>query len=163
MGSYGRYGEGELKMAAKQFFGKYRGVVLSTADPRSMGRVICSCPNVAHNYQTAWCAPNYTYEEDYHPPKVGDVVWIEFEQGDLKKPVWTGSWKASGEVQDTNQRIIRFRDENNKQTQMRMKDGNVYLTDNNGSKIEMKDGTVYINDIDIVELEQRVSTLEGYH
>ncbi len=32
----------------------------------------------------------------YAIPSVGSGVWIEFEEGDLDKPVWTGSWFPEG-------------------------------------------------------------------
>ncbi|HEY8610111.1 MAG TPA: phage baseplate assembly protein V, partial [Roseomonas sp.] len=30
-------------------------------------------------------------------PEVGDGVWIEFEGGDLARPIWAGCWFASGQ------------------------------------------------------------------
>ncbi len=34
----------------------------------------------------------------YAIPPTGAGVWIEFEEGDLNKPIWTGSWWSDGEL-----------------------------------------------------------------
>lgn len=34
----------------------------------------------------------------YAIPPVGAGVWIEFEEGNLNKPIWTGSWWPEGEL-----------------------------------------------------------------
>ena len=31
-------------------------------------------------------------------PPVGAGVWIEFEAGDVSRPIWSGAWWATGEV-----------------------------------------------------------------
>jgi hypothetical protein len=31
-------------------------------------------------------------------PPIGAGVWIEFEAGDVSRPIWTGAWWATGEV-----------------------------------------------------------------
>lgn len=28
-------------------------------------------------------------------PKIGDPIWIEFEEGDTNKPIWVGSWEVT--------------------------------------------------------------------
>jgi len=58
-------------------------------------------------------------------PKVGDGVWIEFEGGDLRFPIWSGGWFANNQrpqpqgervrviVSDRGHRIV-LDDEDNK-------------------------------------------------
>jgi Type VI secretion system/phage-baseplate injector OB domain len=78
-----------------QFFGKYRARVTNNADPRAMGRIKVECPKVLGAGESAWCMPCL-------PPGVkdlpnyGDLVWIEFEGGDVNYPIWSGMWYAEG-------------------------------------------------------------------
>jgi Type VI secretion system/phage-baseplate injector OB domain len=88
--------------ASKQYYGKYRGTVLNPIDPLLKGRVFASV-SVGGPPMQVWaeaCTPfagplGYGF---YAIPPVGAGVWIEFEQGNLKKPIWTGCWWMDGEV-----------------------------------------------------------------
>lgn len=79
-----------------QFFGKYRGVVVDTRDPRNMGRIKVRCPSVLGEYISNWCVPcvpcAFTDGGLYYIPNNNDSVWVEFEGGDPTKPIWTGGW-----------------------------------------------------------------------
>jgi len=33
-------------------------------------------------------------------PEVGDSVWMEFENGDIEHPLWTGCWWRKGDLPD---------------------------------------------------------------
>jgi uncharacterized protein involved in type VI secretion and phage assembly len=42
-------------------------------------------------------------------PEVGDAVWIEFENGDIDFPLWTGGWWGDRDLPDPNdpkQRVL---------------------------------------------------------
>jgi len=40
-------------------------------------------------------------------PEVNDGVWIEFEAGDISRPIWTGFWWASDELDDVSKTKAR--------------------------------------------------------
>jgi len=45
------------------------------------------------------CAPyGGTQAGFFSVPPIGAGVWIEFEAGDVSRPIWTGTWWATGEV-----------------------------------------------------------------
>lgn len=79
-----------------KFYGKYRALVSDVRDPDNMGRIKVRCPSVLGEYQSTWCTPcvpcAFSDGGFYHIPNVNDAVWIEFEEGDPTKPIWTGSW-----------------------------------------------------------------------
>jgi hypothetical protein len=83
----------------QRFYGKYRGRVTDTADPRRQGRLRASVPEVLGEVQTGWALPCVPYAGDgsgwYTVPPTGAGVWIEFEAGDPSRPVWTGCWWPS--------------------------------------------------------------------
>jgi hypothetical protein len=80
-------------MSAK-FFGKYRGVVTNDIDPMQIGRVQVQVAGVFRPAQSAWAMPcvpcNHPSKVGSSLPKIGAMVWIEFEQGDSESPIWTG-------------------------------------------------------------------------
>jgi uncharacterized protein involved in type VI secretion and phage assembly len=81
----------------KRFYGKYRGTVVQNLDPELRGRIMCEVPDVLGLVPSSWCeasvplaGPTGPPMGAYFVPPIGAGVWIEFEQGDPNKPVWTG-------------------------------------------------------------------------
>jgi hypothetical protein len=83
------------------FQGKYRGKVINNIDPLMCGRIIASVPAIAELPLT-WATPCVPYAGRmvglFAVPPIGANVWIEFEGGDLSKPIWTGCFWGKGEV-----------------------------------------------------------------
>ena len=73
-----------------RFFGKFRGKVVNSADPLSLGRVQAIVPDVTGSSLTEWAMPCFPVAGMCMVPAVGANVWIEFEKGDLDYPIWTG-------------------------------------------------------------------------
>jgi hypothetical protein len=87
-------------VAMKKLFGKYRGRVEDNADPQGLGRVEVSSPAALGAGARAWALPCVPYAEPgvglAMLPSVGADVWVEFEGGDPRHPIWTGFlWDSS--------------------------------------------------------------------
>lgn len=89
----------------KKYYGKYRGTVADRDDPETLDRVKCYVPEVlGHGFSSDWatiCTPAggmYDYGQVVVPPK-GAGVFVEFEAGDVNRPLVTGYWysKPKGE------------------------------------------------------------------
>jgi hypothetical protein len=81
----------------KQYFGKYRGVVLTNTDPLQLGRIMAQVPDVSAELGWATpCLPYVTNPGTLAAPPVGTDVWIEFEQGNPDYPIWSGCFWTSG-------------------------------------------------------------------
>jgi uncharacterized protein involved in type VI secretion and phage assembly len=93
-----------LQMSSRHF-GKYRGIVTDNQDPRALGRLKAKVPELLGGEETGWALPCAPYAGDsaglFAIPEVGAGVWIEFEAGDLARPIWTGTWWPSGKVPDS--------------------------------------------------------------
>lgn len=78
------------------YYGKYRAQVVDTNDPQKRGRIRVLCPKVIGEGKSNWCNPcipvAYDFGGDFAVPKVGETVWIEFEAGDVNKPIYVGNW-----------------------------------------------------------------------
>lgn len=86
---------------ATRYYGKYRGVVTDIDDPDTRCRIKAKVPAVLHEAESYWAMPVLPFAGDGHGfvmlPRVGAGVWIEFEAGDLSRPIWSGGFFASGE------------------------------------------------------------------
>ena len=84
---------------------------------KSTKKIKVKCEDIYGDYESPWCTPCIPFieitskstttvnEEHSHTvtikpnqyeinllPKVGENVWIEFEQGIVTKPIWCGTW-----------------------------------------------------------------------
>lgn len=72
-----------------KLYGKYRAEVIRIDDPEMRGRILVRCPSVLNDHELGWaesCFPPGVFSL----PRKGDFVWIEFEEGDVHKPIWVG-------------------------------------------------------------------------
>jgi len=97
--------EGVARMIERQtdrFYGKYRGLVASNVDQLGQGRLTAIVPEVLGVVPSSWALPCTPYAGTqaglFTVPAVGTGVWIEFEAGDVTRPVWTGCWWGRAEV-----------------------------------------------------------------
>jgi hypothetical protein len=81
---------------AEPFFGKYRGVVVDREDPERALRLRVTVPEVLGE-QTVWAMPCLPCG-DPTVPAIGAHVWVEFEAGDLDRPIWSGCFWDPGEA-----------------------------------------------------------------
>jgi uncharacterized protein involved in type VI secretion and phage assembly len=86
--------------ASQKLFGKYRATVTQTRDPLNLGRIQADLTQGFPVNSTNWALPCTPYAGKqigfFTVPPVGSSVWIEFEQGDIQKPIWSGCyWEAN--------------------------------------------------------------------
>lgn len=99
-----------------KLYGKYRAIVVDIRDPEKRGRIRVMCPKVLGNFKSAWCEPcvpvAFDYGGDFALPKVNEFVWVEFEEGDINKPVYTGGlWctdKTPSNAYNEKERLITW-------------------------------------------------------
>ncbi|UCF91867.1 MAG: hypothetical protein JSW39_26950, partial [Desulfobacterales bacterium] len=88
------------------YYGKYRGLVTDNDDPRRIGRVRALVRELLGDVPTGWALPCAPYagngEGQFTVPPVGAGVWIEFESGDLSRPIWSGCWWGENQVPEDN-------------------------------------------------------------
>lgn len=92
--------------ALSGYYGKYRGLVTDNADPRRIGRLRARVQELLGDVPSGWALPCAPYagngEGQYTVPPVGAGVWIEFESGDLSRPIWSGCWWSENQVPEDN-------------------------------------------------------------
>jgi hypothetical protein len=93
-----------LEKQTDRFYGKYRGLVFLNVDPLNQGRIKAIVPEVLGPFPSNWCLPCTPYAGTALPaglfaiPAQGAGVWVEFEAGDVNRPVWTGCWWGTAQV-----------------------------------------------------------------
>lgn len=137
--------------------GKFRAIVTNINDPDKMGRIKVQCPKLFGEYESSWCLPCVPYSSDdagfIMLPKVGDMVWIEFEDNDPALPIWVGClWKQNSTPIDS-----RY-EEGSTLRVIKVKDLVIELDENVGIKIYNKNkaGITITNDNNIVISASRV-------
>lgn len=76
-----------------RYYSSYRGIVSNVDDPDKFGRVKVVVPQVTGKFELdywAWPKGNFSgkgYGSQVIPQK-GDMVWVSFEMGNPRKPLW---------------------------------------------------------------------------
>lgn len=92
------------RRADERRYGKFRGSVTDDDDPQKRARVRLRVPAVLGDAETDWALPCLPWggvagHGLYCVPGVGAQVWVEFEEGDIGRPLWTGSfWQDAADV-----------------------------------------------------------------
>lgn len=76
----------------RKYYGMYEGIVQDNADPEKLGRIKVVIPKITNNGISDWChGRGLAAGKDRGMillPKKGDSVWISFENGDARYPIW---------------------------------------------------------------------------
>jgi uncharacterized protein involved in type VI secretion and phage assembly len=79
-----------------RFYGKHRGLVLNNVDPMQRGRIQVQVLDVTGLAPASWAEPCFPCGGMQYGfiaiPMIGAGVWVEFEQGDPDRPIWTGCY-----------------------------------------------------------------------
>lgn len=84
----------------KKFLGVYRAIVRDNNDPEQLKRVRCQVPEVLGvELLTDWAGPSTDpaggleeVDGGSGVPSVGATLMVEFESGDVNRPVYRGAW-----------------------------------------------------------------------
>lgn len=92
------------KQLDEKRFGKFRGFVVDVADPEKRGRVRLKIPSVLGDAESSWALPCAPFGGGagfglFAVPPVDSQVWVEFEEGDINRPIWVGTfWQTADDV-----------------------------------------------------------------
>ena len=84
-----------------RYYGKYRGVVINNDDPNKQNRLLVQVPGIL-NAEPILSTPSnqhggMNFGSKGLTPKVGEIVWVEFENGIPLKAIWSYHGWADGE------------------------------------------------------------------
>jgi uncharacterized protein involved in type VI secretion and phage assembly len=91
-----RHGVDDLRA---RYYGKYRGTVWNNVDVKGEGKIQVLVPAIAPTPLVNWarvCTPTGGFQHGiFSAPALNAGVWVEFEQGDIDYPIWTGCFYGS--------------------------------------------------------------------
>ena len=87
-----------------RYYSRYRGFVYDRNDPEHRGRLRLVIPTTTRKEPMEYWAPGIHYAGKGYGsqviPKTGDVVWVTFEHGDPRFPIWEHGYFGKGEDDD---------------------------------------------------------------
>jgi hypothetical protein len=86
----------DLRRHTGKFYGKYAGEVTANQDPQLVGRVQVRVPSIFAD-AAVWARPCFPPGHFFVPP-LGARVWVEFEAGDTRYPIWVGTYYPAEET-----------------------------------------------------------------
>ncbi len=153
--------------AETKFYGKYRGFVVDNKDPEKIARLRLLVPSVLGTQETGWALPCLPFggladQGFFMVPEIDAQVWVEFEEGNLTRPIWTGTfWQQSGDppaeaaseeptarlIKTPSGHLLQLQDKSGEESitlrhasaaQMLIDEkGSVAITDKNGAKLTL--------------------------
>ncbi|MEM6635164.1 MAG: phage baseplate assembly protein V [Pseudomonadota bacterium] len=96
--------EKTIRKQRVSYFAKYRAFVSDNQDPENLGRLKLTIPSVLGEAASDWALPCVPYGGggDFGMlavPPIGAQVIVEFLEGDISSPVWTGTfWRQASEM-----------------------------------------------------------------
>jgi len=139
-----------IQRAEARYYGKYRGQVTDNNDPNNLGRVKAKVPRLLNDEETGWALPAFIYggasdQGLFAVPDVGAGVWIEFEEGDLSKPIWSGTWFTTGDIPESAKPGKKVLKTKSGHKLVLDDDGaSLEITDSNGNTVAMDSSTVKV-------------------
>lgn len=80
-----------------KLYGKFAATVVQNVDPERRGRLQVMIPDALSFIPSTWAEPCVSLAGPSGPPMgvymvppIGTGVWIEFERGDINRPIWVG-------------------------------------------------------------------------
>ena len=141
-----------------RYYGKYRAIVKNNQDPENRGRLQVQVPALMGEEVIGWAMPCLPYGGGngrglYMLPEKEDLVWVEFEAGNISYPIWSGTcWikneapkgvDNSGPKPDV--KIIKSKSGHIIQLDDSSSSESVTIIDKEGNKIVMNSGSIEIN------------------
>lgn len=108
-----------IRQMDRKKYGKYRATVVDNQDPEKLGRLKLQIPSILGTRQSDWALPCMPFGGGsdhgfFMVPEIDAQVWVEFEEGDIDRPIWTGTFWQSGDdvppeadVEEMSTRLIK--------------------------------------------------------
>jgi len=93
-----------IESVFRRYYGIYRAKVTSNADKEGRGLIKVQVPGIFGEKDLPTSARPRNFRGagngrgEFYPPNVGDFVWVEFEAGDPRFPIYSGGWYAAGQL-----------------------------------------------------------------
>ena len=130
-----------------KYYSKYRAFVVSNEDPLHYNRIKVEVPGIMGLNELWVYGTNQFSGKGYGAqilPQVGEVVWIEFEQGNPNKPIWSHGHFGEGDIPKElqNPKIFWFKTPKGLLAEMDDDKDEIRLTDLFNNKVVMNEAGI---------------------
>ncbi len=87
----------DLERHIGKYYGKYAGIVMDNSDPEKRGQIHVKVPGIFGPDDVVAARACFPYGH-FHVPHAGAQVWIEFEGGNPRYPLYSGAWYSPDRV-----------------------------------------------------------------
>ena len=128
-----------------QYFGFYKGIVDDRNDPDNLGRIKVRVPDIYEDETfDYWAIPLGLFAGKnvgfFAIPNKGDNVWVTFENGDPRFPLWTyGWWGNDQRPQTASPDVNVLQTTSGHKIELDDKDKLIRITDANGNIVILND------------------------
>lgn len=134
------------------YLSKYRGFVANVDDPQGYGRLQLQVPDVyGDSTYTYWAWPSSNFSGIGYGsqvlPQTNDLVWVEFERGNPKKPIWSHGHFGKNEkpLNLRNPKNYWFKTPGGHLVELDDDTRAITITDSNGNILTMDDSGIAID------------------
>lgn len=142
------------------YYGKYRGFVHSNKDPENRGRIQVLVPSIYDGAFERWALPSGMYSGagigSFFIPNDKDPVWVEFECGDIRFPIWSYGWLRKGDNPDGTVDLKVIQTTSGNRIELDDKNKLIRVTDPHGNIVELNS-----TGVSIVSSKISIGTLDG--
>lgn len=138
-----------------KFYSLYRGFVYNREDPLNLNRLQLIIPSVGGNEPYLyWALPSGNFFGNGYGiqvlPQKGDLVWIEFEMGNPKRPVWKFGYPGMGEkpIELTDYNNYWFKTPKGNLVELDDTNGLIRFTNSSGKVIEISEKMISLGSKD---------------
>lgn len=146
-------------------YSTYRGYVLDNRDQTGLNKLFVYVPHISGlKKQGNWAYPKAVPNELNLLPKIGDMVWVEFEHGDYRYPVWTYSNQIQEVRKKTNPVVppgdLKWKTERGHEIWIKDQEDEVHVKHSNGTIVKIDNEGVNIDVIGKLQIKNEDSDLK---
>lgn len=122
-----------------KYFGKYKGFVHSNNDPENRGRLQVIVPQIYSEPFKKWALPSGMFTGagigSFFIPNEKDPVWVEFEGGDVRFPIWTYGWLRDADNPDGSPDVKVLQTTSGNRIELNDTEKSIAITDPHDNKV----------------------------
>lgn len=141
------------------YYGSYPAYVINNEDPRGMGMIQVSLPTLLNEFsELPWALPKGMYAGDGYGaqclPSIGDMVWVEFQMGRLKNPIWSHYFSLKGKkpIEFKNSKVYGFKTPVGHTILINDEDDTITVIHSKGSEILLDKDSILLSSPAVINL-----------
>lgn len=137
-----------LERVTTRYYGKYAGTVTEVEEDTM--RLRAKVPAVFGDQPSGWAMACVPYAGEGYGiaflPETGCGVWIEFEAGDVSRPIWSGCyWREGEKPSDAAAKVKVLQTKEGAKIVFDDEEKSITISDSNGNEIKIGDSGIKLS------------------